>query len=145
MTTATLETQKNKALSFELHRILVKAYENTEITSPMIDVFYDNLSCKYKEDLKSFSFIDKDFSFIFELSHYADDIEQYIRFIFWGFIKQLLFDPNYLSFLQRYDYNNILQEIISSSNIDCIINNCITVLNLSVDHEHMIIRVNLHN
>ena len=145
MTTATLETQKFKNLSFGLHRILVKSYENTEITSPMIDIFYNHLSAKYKDDLKSFSFIDKDFSFEIKLSCYFDDIEQYIRYTFCNFIKQLLFDQYYLNFLVNYDYNNLLQDIITSNNIEYIINNCITVLNLSVNHDEMIIKVNLHN
>lgn len=145
MTTATLESQKFKDLSFELHRILVKGYEHVEITSSIIDTFYNNLSAKYKDNLNAFSFIDKDFSFEIKLSYYFDDIEQYIRYTFCNFIKQLLFDQYYLNFLVNYDYNNLLQDIITSNNIEYIINNCITVLNLSVNRDEMIIKVNLHN
>lgn len=143
MTTVTLETQKSRHLSFELHRILVKGYENTEITTQLVDDLYNNLSVRYKDSLVSFSFIDGDYSFEIKLSNHFDDVEQYIRQVYYNFINQMLI--NQYSILVNYDYNNILQEIISSINIEYIINNCITILNLSTDPNSMIIKINLHN
>ena len=143
--TATAETLKMKDLSFGLHKILVKGYENSEITSLMIDNFYNELSKKYKDSLNSFSFIDGEFSFEIKLSNHFDDVEQFIRYIFCNSIRQLFINPYLFSILANYDYSNILQEIIASSSIEYIINNCITILNLSTDQNSMIIKVNLHN
>lgn len=140
MTTAAVSIRE---CVFDLHHILVKGFENPEITQRLTDFLYDRISKLYP-DMEVFEYNDFDYSYQIKTLHSHPEIEQVIKDLYTEFVQMIFTDQYTVSVLSQYDYSGRLLFLINSGIVPIAARECITFLNMS-NGENTMCKVNLHN